>query len=189
MKTLSTLLLLLAFSITNAQNPCPIKGDKNNPKFQHLDSLKNRNTEGQVDKSVTLEKILTSGNDEKRFTSNQYVSITGYVILVKAGGSETCNCHSKDPKDLDVHIEIAEKIGDKPTQAVIVEINRLTKADNPEFSVKDVKEKYLNKKVTIEGWMFFDEEHIQNAVNTNPNGTNLWRATCWEVHPVMKISK
>ena len=188
MKITIKLLTLSLFLNTYVFAQCPVKGDKPLPKFEHLDSLKNRNYVGTIDSSVSLQTILTKVNDEKRFKTSQFVKLTGYVILVKAGGSETCNCHSKDPNDLDIHIELGLNIGDKPTQAVIVEINRFTKLTHPEYTVANLKKILLNKKVVVEGWLFFDEEHKQNAVNTNPNGTNLWRATCWEVHPVLIIN-
>lgn len=204
MKSTIKLLIISLFlsSYVSAQTPCPIKGDKSNLKFEHLDSLKNRSHVGnQIDTTVTLAKILAKGEDSKRFKSSQYVCLTGYVILVKEGGLETCNCHGfkdiehKEPmtKDEqkqveDIHIELAMKLSDGATQAVIVEINRFTKLIHPEYTVANLKKLLLNQKVTLEGWMFFDEEHTQNAVNTNQTGTNLWRATCWEVHPVLIIN-
>jgi hypothetical protein len=188
MKTTTFLLLFLFALSAKAQTTCPIYGDKNVTKFRNLDQLKNRNTPGaSIDRSVTLQSILTPGNDTTRFNSNQYVTLTGYVILVKAGGPETCECHSKDPNDLDVHIELALNPTDKNAQAMVVEINRYTKADHPEFTVAHLKH-LVGKKVSITGWLFFDEEHLQNAVTTNPSGTHHWRYTCWEVHPVLKVT-
>lgn len=182
--TILSLASLQAFS----QNPCPVKGDSKSPKLQHLDTLKNRTKPGIIDRTVTLEKILAPGNDLSRFKTSQYVQVTGYVILVKPGGSETCNCHSKDADDLDIHIEIAEKPTDNAKDAMIVEINRFTKLQHPEWTVASLK-KLIGKKVTVEGWIFSDEEHKQNAVNSNPSGTDLWRRTITEIHPVLKITK
>ena len=188
MKKLLFLIGILFLFVSKTFSQRPLRGDKDNARMEHLDSLKNRSVAGtKIDTTVMLQEILNTGNDVHRFTSKQYVRLTGYVILVKPGGSETCNCHSKDPKDLDIHIELALHVGDNATQAVVVEINRFTKLSNPEYTVANIKKTMLNKEVIIEGWMFFDEEHKQNAVNTNPEGTNLWRATCWEVHPVCII--
>lgn len=180
--------LTLLFGVAYGQTkPCPLFGDKNNAKIKALDLLKNRSTPGAlVDNTVTLEKILSPGDDRTRFTPNQYVTITGYVVLVKPGGPETCECHSKNPADLDIHIELALKPTDKGAQAMVVEINRFVKAKNPDFTVAKLKQ-YIGKKMTVSGWMFFDEEHWQNAVTTNPTGHNNWRYTCWELHPVLTI--
>jgi len=37
------------------------------------------------------------------------------------------------------------------------------------------------------GWMFFDDEHDDEAENTAPTASNKWRATACEVHPVTAI--
>ena len=199
MKKILLFLLIILSNLVIAQI-CPPKGDKDNAKFMALDVLKNRNVAGTVDNTVTLEKMLTRGDDTKRFTSSQYVKVTGYVILVKYGGAETCNCHNKkfnpktgkfdgdtftDKSQFDIHIELAENPGDKSTQANIVEINRYTQRDNPLLTFANIK-KMVGKKVEVQGFLFFDEEHHQNAVNTSLKG-NLWRATCWEIHPCMSI--
>lgn len=182
-KYLILLLLLPLFSI----GQCSIYGDKPIQKFQVLDSLKNRNITAIIDNSVTLQKILLfNGDDTKKYNSSQYVSIKGYVVLVKWGGSETCNCHSKNKEDLDIHIELSLNETDKGSKAMVVEINRYTRKSHPELNIENIK-KLIGKQVTVEGFMFLDDEHLQNAVTTNPKGTNLWRYTCWEVHPVMKI--
>ena len=174
------------FMCNNAHAQCSIYGDKNLRKFQILDSLKNRNFTECLDSSVTLEKILTfKGDDRNSYNSCQYVPLTGYIILVKYGGPETCNCHSKDKKDLDIHIELALSPDAKGKNAMVCEVNRYTQLSEG-INIADIK-KLVGKKVTIEGFMFLDEEHLQNAVTTNPTGTNLWRYTCWEQHPAMSI--
>ncbi len=205
LKTIALILFLLGFAICpficHAQTPCAIKGDNKNPKFEHLDSLKNRNYKGTIDTTVTLQSILATGNDENRFKPSQYVRLVGYVILVKAGDAETCNCHAfgdmehkdtlsreEQKKVMDIHIELALNPTDKPTQAMIVEINRFTKADSLNYTVANLK-KLVGKKVEVDGFLYFDVEHKQNSVNCNPYGTNLWRRTCTEVHPCIFIKQ
>ena len=167
-------------------NQCPQKGDSPKVDHQQMDLLKNRTTTStNTNKSITLEKILQPGDDTKRFSENDYVDLIGYVYDVKWGGSETCNCHSKDKSQLDIHIELVSTLtGASNEKAMVVEISRYSKGSYTYESVRALR----GKKVEIKGWMFFDEEHKQNAVNTRPNGTNLWRATCWEVHPCQYIS-
>jgi hypothetical protein len=44
--------------------------------------------------------------------------------------------------------------------------------------------------VRITGWLFFDEAHLHEATNTDPNdnaGNKNWRSTCWEIHPITSI--
>ena len=180
--------LLAAILCKSFGQKCSIYGDKNLKKFRDLDSLKNRNfTDTCIDNSITLKQILTyQGNDVNCYNSNQFVPLEGYVVLVKYGGSETCNCHSKNSDDKDIHIELALNPSEKGAKAMVIEINRYTRKDHPELNLANLK-KMIGKKVRSWGFMFLDSEHLQNAFTTNPTGTNLWRYTCWEQHPVMKI--
>ena len=186
MKLLFTTLLsiFVLFSLTTNQD-CPQSGDSKDPDHQQMDLLKNRTTTSKkTNKSVTLEKILQGGDDTDRFKSTDYVQITGYVYDVKWGGSETCNCHATDKSNLDIHIELVKDLNNASNQkAMVIEITRYSKGTYTYDQIKALK----GKKVQVKGWMFFDEEHTQNAINTNPNGTFLWRATCWEVHPCQLI--
>lgn len=162
-------------------NPCGIKGDGKTKKMQYDDSLKNR----PATKPTTATfKLFEPGEDSKRFKPEQVGQITGYVVNVKWGGSETCNCHTKNKTDLDIHIEIAQTLNPAKGDVVICEVTRFTKT--PEMSYENIKA-MTGKKVTVSGYLFFDEEHKQNAINTSPQGTFLWRRTCWEIHPVYKI--
>jgi len=179
---------MLIFSIS-AFSQCPIYGDRSEPRFRMLDSLKNRNSVGTFDMSVTLNRILTNTMDDRAdYTSSQYVKLQGYVVLVKYGDKETCNCHSTNKDDWDIHIELALNPNAKGTESMIVEINRFTRKAHPEFSVENLK-KLKGQLVEVEGFLFFDEEHWQNSVTINPSGKNNWRHTCWEVHPTMNIKK
>jgi hypothetical protein len=186
-KTLTLVVLFLLQLSLSAQ--CPPQGDNAKPKFQTLDTLKNRTKSSTAIKIVSLDSIMKPGDDTKRFSTNQYVSITGYVYEVKYGGAETCNCHTKDKSQLDIHIEIVQNLNDAAgSKRMIVEINRYTRATNPNMDY-NIVHSLKGKKVEVQGWLFFDEEHKQNAINTSPQGTNVWRATCWEVHPCLSIKE
>ena len=181
---LITIVFSLWFTTTG---DCPQKGDSTKADHQQMDLLKNRiTTSTNINKNITLEKILKPGNDTSRFSNNDYTDITGYVYEVKWGGAETCNCHSKDKSQLDIHIELVSSLtGASNEKAMVVEITRYSKGS---YTYEQIRA-FRGKKVEIKGWMFFDEEHEQNAVNTRPNGTNLWRATCWEIHPCQFIKE
>ena len=188
MKLLVTTVLSTGLLVALATDQlCPQTGDSKDPDHQQMDLLKNRTTTSKkINKSVTLEKILQGGDDTDRFKSTDYVQITGYVYDVKWGGAETCNCHASDKSKLDIHIELVKDLNGASNQkAMVIEITRYSKGTYTYDQIKSLK----GKKVQVKGWMFFDEEHTQNAVNTNPNGTFLWRATCWEVHPCQLIKQ
>jgi hypothetical protein len=184
---LSAIFAYIAFVLSVlASDPCSIYGDNKRPEMRYADSLKNRPQIIQLPApDITLQSLLAPGDDRMRFNSSTYVAITGYIVLVKYGGAETCNCHTKNKADLDTHIELCSTPDGKGKDCVICEINRFnTDTSLLYYNVLQLK----GKKVQIDGYLFFDGEHKQNAVNTNPNGTFLWRATCWEIHPVCKIT-
>ncbi len=196
--------LIVLFCLINVMSfaQCPRKGDSSKLKLQAIDTLKNRTKSALVITPIYIDSVMKSGDDTKRFNSNQYVSIIAYVYDVKSGGLETCNCHgfgdvehkdtltrAEQKQVMDIHIEIVENLNDAgPTKRMIVEINRFTIANNKAMSY-DLIHSLKGKKVIITGWLFFDEEHKQNAFNTSPNGTNLWRCTDWEIHPVLFIQE
>jgi len=186
--SISILIFITLFEQTTFH--CPVTGLKEDgslpsPDIVALDKLKNRkNSPSTINETITLSKILTSGNDRNRFQNNQGAKITGYIFFAKKGGSEDCNCHYGKEEFIDTHIEIALSSGETSKKKVmVVEMTPRFKATHSEWRTNKILA-LKGKKVTITGWMFFDEKHWQNSKNTNPNGTNLYRATAWEIHPV-----
>lgn len=192
-----TLLLTLAFCCTVSFAPsafhCPVTGltqDAKRPtaKITALNRLKNRTTTPtNIDNSITLESILAHGNDTGRFSNSKAITITGFITDVKSGGAEDCNCYyGKDPY-IDTHIEIAASATEtNKKKMMVVEITPRIKATHDKWNTKELK-KLIGKQVTVTGWMMFDNNHWQNSLNTNPNGGNVYRATAWEIHPVMDL--
>jgi hypothetical protein len=100
------------------------------------------------------------------------------------------NCGTKVIQYRDTHIFIGRTADAKKTACVIAEVTprwRTAMADSDDWSTAALK-KLKGKRVTFTGWIFVDAEHKQNAVNTNPKGTTLWRGTVVEVHPVTAIA-
>jgi hypothetical protein len=117
-------------------------------------------------------------------TNTEAVTVSGYVILVKSGGKETCNCHSAT--DLDIHIELTQdSTHTENKDAIVCEISPRLQAILG-VNLHDIKQ-MVGHYVSISGYLFSDIEHKQNSVVDNPNGTNLWRVSCEEVHPVTDI--
>ncbi len=174
---------------------CPMEGDAKVQSAKDLNLLKNRYTfpvDVNMDQGVTLKKMLKRGHDADRFDEEKAVTIQGYVFDVKPGGIETCNCHAKDQKYRDTHIELILKAGDdEKIRRVIVEvtprIRAVMKAKGIDWSTKTLKENFKGKIVQVTGWLFFDQEHADEAENTAPGREKNWRATAWEVHPVTEI--
>ncbi|HEY5536454.1 MAG TPA: hypothetical protein VIL99_16160 [Ignavibacteria bacterium] len=195
------LFLLFTFSFIQAQdtiNECPPEGSTESAKYQALNKLKNRfklPTVADFDKTITLDKILTPGNDEERFDESKAVVIEGYIFNIKIGGIESCNCRAKSQEFRDVHVEIVPTAKTKTyKKRVIAEITpRLRKKIFTKLGVtnnKELKKLLKGKKVRITGWLMFDIEHNLESYNIDPKnkkGRKNWRATCWEIHPITDI--
>jgi hypothetical protein len=145
----------------------------------------------------------------------RYVSFTGYVGKVTPSKSENCNCDAKPKRLADTHIDVfpsANDIEDK-SQRVVVEVQQrcrvLARAGvlkaanmlNPnDWSHENLKQ-LEGKWVRFDGWLLYDAEHYledfqtdpqdrftERGVRWKPSKPDLnWRATCWEVHPVLGI--
>lgn len=191
MKSLTAIVLLLLTQLPAlAQTDCPIYGQHPEKLSSRIsDSMKNRSRPGTVKKSFDLTKGWPKGADSIWFKGIDYVRVTGYVVDVKYGEPESCNCHSHKKADLDVHIELGPTPGTDHHQGMVVEINRYVLAKHPEYR-KDALHPYIGRKVAVEGYVFPDIEHKENAWQTNPKGNpkSLWRQTMWEVHPVIKFT-
>ena len=200
------ILLLLCFSFlgANAQAPpsnmdvfdgCSMDGSAKTGNLKKLNQLKNRYgapQDSQIDHSITLSAMLAPGDDKTRWSSTSGAEVTGFVLDVKPGGGETCNCGKTDASHTDSHIELVLHTSDTAmTQSVVVEVTprlqAILSASGTDWSTKALRKQILHKWIKVRGWMTFDSQHANAAENTNPGGTSNWRATAWEIHPVTDI--
>jgi hypothetical protein len=166
---------------------------------KELNPLKNRFTfpkKDDIDPDVTLAAMLAPGGDTGRFDSSKAATISGFVVKVKSGGKESCNCGASKSIDMDTHIMLGLSSNAPRTQCVIVEVTPrmrlLMKEQDIDWSTDTLKKEnsaqgIAGKWVTVTGWLMFDAIHADVAENTHPGHTNNQRATCWELHPVTKI--
>jgi hypothetical protein len=179
------LLILLGAHTSFSQTICPPEGNAKTEKKKESNVLKNRPVDIKLNpKTLSIDSLLLDGNDYNRFSNSDYVIVTGYVIGIKGGGLESCNCKSKNEADHDIHIYIGKTPNSEKQDCFIVEITPKFKSLN-----KIDYQKLIGRKVTVTGYLFFDEEHKGNARNTCKKCTKLWRKTVWEVHPVVKIEE
>jgi hypothetical protein len=178
---------------------CPMVGTGKSAANKALNRLKNRFTspdESDIDKNVTLAAMLAPGDDTDRFDPQEAAKVVGYVINVKVGGKENCNCQATNPIDMDAHIELALHKDAPKNQRVVVEVTprfRLLKKEkgidwSTESLEKTTGTGIKGKWVEVTGWLLFDDIHRDGAENTNPGNPMNWRATCWEIHPVTDIN-
>jgi hypothetical protein len=181
--------------ITVNGQPCGPEGKANSEGMKDLNRHKNRWSipeESDIDAEVSLAAMLAPGKDVGRFDQEKAAKVQGYVIDVKMGGKETCNCGADQPDLRDTHIELALAAGAPEIQRVIVEVTprlrMLMNMNGTDWTTDTLKNSYKDKWVEVTGWLTFDTAHIKQAENTNPGHKGNWRATCWEIHPVTNIA-
>ena len=143
-------------------------------------------------KTLEIKDLIATDAVKTKFTQGTPVQVTGYVYLVKPGDPESCNCNTKDETYKDTHIELTINSTETgPKNILIVEITprmRELMQKNEDWSTAAIQKKYLNHMVTVQGWLFYDEEHENVAFATKPGNPKDWRASCWEVHPITSIA-
>lgn len=158
---------------------CPQHGDSKNKKHQQLDFLKNRSAiyPDRMAELISFDSLVNYRD------TGRFVEIYVYLMDVKVSSKESCNCHSSNKNDYDWHLTVT--IDAKHTDRKDRMICEITPKD------RDIGFDYVKmlkgKMVTIQGYTFYDTEHVQNSYKDNPRGTNVWRKSCWEIHPVTNI--
>jgi len=177
---------------------CPMEGKTEKVKHKETNRKKNRYNipiASQFDLTVTLATML-QGEDTIRLKENKAIEITAWVHEVKRGGPETCNCGHKGQDSSDVHIEIAPKKTTTTRKKIIyAEITpRLRTKIFDQLGIESnnglLRKVLKNHKVKIQGWLFYDVNHKDQAYNidTQDNlGRKNSRATVWEIHPITSI--
>jgi hypothetical protein len=176
--------------------PCGLVGKPGgSPPQQALNKYKNRYAipaESDIDPEVSLAALVAPGIDVNRFSPKNAAQIRAFVIEIKEGEKESCNCEATDPVLMDTHIVLGAADGVPETQHVIVEVTprlrMLKKAAGKDWSTATLKHDYSKKWVEVTGWLTFDTAHIKQAENTHHGNPHNWRATCWEIHPVTEIT-
>ena len=177
-------------------NGCGMTGSARGKELRKLNRMKNRyNRPMPEDYSrydISLEDILEPGDDRKRFTNSAAGQITGYVREVKIGGIESCNCYARNARYRDTHIVLVADAKEKrASKSVIVEVTprwrEVMRKRGVDWSTSGLKKNLLHKWVRVRGWMLYDWHYTDESENTNPGGRKNWRASAWEVHPVISI--
>ncbi len=119
-------------------------------------------------------------------------SITAFVIYVKPGGQETVNCGAGEPEYRDTQIELVLQEGiTAKSQRVVVEVTprwrEFVQGQGLNWTTAALRSTLEGRFVRFTGWLFFDDEHDDEAENTRPGRPENWRATAWEIHPVTRI--
>jgi hypothetical protein len=175
---------------------CGMAGNARGKEARALNRLKNRYNrpmpEDYSHYGITLEAMLAKGDDEKRFTNSQAADVEGYVRDVTIGGVESCNCDATDARWRDTHIVLVLDSKDNSARrSVIAEVTPRWREEvakrGDDWSTDALKKTLKGKRVRIRGWMLYDHHYEDESENTHPGGKKNWRATAWEIHPVISI--
>jgi hypothetical protein len=172
---------------------CPSAGIALTSKAAKLHRLKNRTAfprESDFDPRVTLDALLQPGDDSNRWSTDRAARIQGEVIDVEYARPEAANCFN--PCGRDIHILISTRKGAAKNEHVVLEVTpnlrNLVAERGMDWTEKTLQAQLVGHWVEFEGWLFFDVGHADQSENTAPGKATNWRATAWEVHPVMKIA-
>jgi hypothetical protein len=135
---------------------------------------------------------LAGSTNYFQFPQNKAVAIRGYVLNVKAGGIESCNCKTKNPIYKDTHIILVpDAWHTAPQYRIIVEvtprIRAIMKINGVDWSTEALEKLLTGHYINVAGWLFYDVEHQNQAFANNPKNKRDWRASCWEIHPITSI--
>ena len=150
------------------------------------------------------EELQTMGEGQVRM-------VEGYLYYVvdtgkKSSGGETSNCQLLGDSNADYHIGIGFDAGvaqqltghghshpplkELEQSTVIVEMTPHYRAQfHPQWTFAQVS-KALGRHVLVIGQLMADNEHAKakdDCGNPNSNTQTCWRATIWELHPVMQF--
>jgi len=158
--------------------------------------LKNRYqipTRRDVDGYVNLDTML-SAVGPRVLDIRMAAHLFGYVKDITDGGVESCNCYAQNPIDRDTHIQLVYRLGQGAKDVVVIEVTPRTRAmaakQGLDWSTEGLRQQFLGKRVEVEGWLYYDPDHTDQAFTTDPddsNGRKNWRGTNWEIHPVTSI--
>jgi hypothetical protein len=152
-----------------------------------------------------------AGNQQLLAFENQIVSLTGWLVLAYSGLAESTNCN--DGTFHDWHLEVFLQPSDHPPQVgdptpIICEVTPRTEKPLYDQGVRlqslaafirlsDNSYRptgHQSGKIRVTGYLMWDDLHNDpKAVGTKVTSIGSdklhhpWRATAWEVHPILKL--
>src|ERR1017187_6831593 len=101
------LLIITVFGLLSYRGnvPCPKQGNSGKPKFEALDTLKNRTAIPKHCTTYDIAMFFDIKNNEF-WKDTMYCQTIGFLKLVKFGGEETCESRIKDTAFYDYHLEV-----------------------------------------------------------------------------------
>lgn len=134
-------------------HPTKRNGTESNPCCPPM-TIVTRVAHNQIDPAITLSAMLAPGDDKTRWSSTSGAEVTGFVLDVKPGGGETCNCGKTDAAHIDARIELVLNSTDTAgTQSVVVEVTprlrAIMGASGTDWSTKTLRKQFRRKWVKV----------------------------------------
>lgn len=117
------------------------------------------------------------------------VQVKGFLLMVRPGSAESCNCELTRRVDTDVHLVLVDDIDDGEETSVTAELTpRVRGNGHSDWVFKNAKE-LEGEYIRATGWLMLDTKHIHQSHRAAGERRNkaLNRSTNWEVHPVTKL--
>jgi len=183
-------------ALAQGSGPCPPQGDATKPKAQRVNEQRARTDEpsdDDIDETADISALIAPGDDSLRWQADTAVEIGAFVLDVRDGGPTSANCHSSDPAEHDTILDLSPgpNVADKSHRIIAVitpRWRRLMARNEVDWSTRAIRAKYVQRSVTIRGWLLFNADVAARSLNTAPlTGAGVTRATAWEIHPVTAI--
>lgn len=150
---------------------------------------------------ISFKEQLDKLGEEKIF------GVIGYLYYAKESGKESSNCELGDDDAVDYHIGIgfdetvAKQLspGKMPTGAQLKSLEQTSAIVemtphyrffyHPNWDIEAVRA-VIGRQVRVTGQLMIDSEHnnaSQNCGFPKSDLSKCWRATAWELHPVMQF--
>lgn len=175
---------------------CPPQGSATKAKAKKLNELRARTaepTDDDYDDTIDFSALIAPGDDSQRFSNDTAVEITAFVVEVKDGGMASSNCFSSDSgaHDTILYLSPGADVSDASHRVMAMispQWRRIMAKNQIDWSTRSIRAMYVQKYVSIRGWLLFNAEAAAQALNTaSLTGVSITRATAWEIHPVTGI--
>jgi len=150
-----------------------------------IENLRNRDiVNAKINPSITLDTILKGcPEDTTRFSSSDYVSITGFLLGVYEETDTFRKFRSKDSIPNNIQLYIGQSVSAWKYSVFVAELTKKYILLHPAFD-PDV---FIGKKINLTGYMMYNSEAKQLALDADKKSHKSDRKTAWEICPVTSI--
>jgi hypothetical protein len=118
----------------------------------------------------------------KGLGEGQAIRVQGYLVAAHKEGKTTANCTFQTY--VDWHLVVGPSPEISPKNGVIAVVGPRIWVSHSTWSLAQLRQLAAAKApVRVSGWQYFDQQHLQQ----DKSDTLRFRATPWEVRPVLKI--